>query len=361
MSRLRLHVDRCLVFLSVVLILLGALQALPTASAADPQPNAKALARVFQVQDRNTKRLLAIKGVVGTATGLDAQGRPSVLVFTKQAGIGGIPGKLEGVPVVVQVTGAFSALAPPPGKGKGGGGKTTTLKPTDRFPRPVPIGVSTGNQRSCSAGTISCRLTDGWSVYALSNNHVYALENNASSNDRVVQPGLYDTQCVYHPNNDIGTFFAYVKIDFSASASNKVDAAIATTSDGDLGTATPSDGYGTPKPTTLSATVGQSVQKYGRSTALTKGQVWAINATVSVIYSSGTARFVDQIVVTSNKPFIKAGDSGSLLVTAPGRNPVGLLFAGNSSGSYAIANRIQDVLDQLKAVSGKTLTIDDRK
>ena len=42
--------------------------------------------------------------------------------------------------------------------------------------------------------------------------------------------------------------------------------------------------------------------------------------------------------------FLKAGDSGSLLVTDPGRNPVGLLFAGNRSGKLAIANQIEDVL-----------------
>jgi hypothetical protein len=61
----------------------------------------------------------------------------------------------------------------------------------------------------------------------------------------------------------------------------------------------------------------------------------------------GTALFVNQIVVYGNKPFIKAGDSGSLLVTDPGRNPVGLLFAGTSSGKYAIANQIDDVLTAL--------------
>jgi hypothetical protein len=86
------------------------------------------------------------------------------------------------------------------------------------------------------------------------------------------------------------------------------------------------------------------VQKYGRTSGLTKGQVTGINATILVGYSSGTARFVDQIVVGSNKPFIKAGDSGSLLVTDPSRNPVGLLYAGSSSGTTAIANPINDVL-----------------
>ena len=66
---------------------------------------------------------------------------------------------------------------------------------------------------------------------------------------------------------------------------------------------------------------------------------------MNVGYSSGTARFVDQIVVEGNKGgFLKAGDSGSLLVTNPGRNPVGLLFAAGRGGKIAIANPIDYVL-----------------
>ncbi len=71
---------------------------------------------------------------------------------------------------------------------------------------------------------------------------------------------------------------------------------------------------------------------------------------MNVGYSSGTARFVEQIVVEGNKgPFIKAGDSGGLLVKLEefpgcGEEPVGLLFAGNRSGKLAIANQIDAVL-----------------
>jgi hypothetical protein len=73
-----------------------------------------------------------------------------------------------------------------------------------------------------------------------------------------------------------------------------------------------------------------------------------VNATLEIGYSSGTARFINQVVVQSKKPFLKAGDSGSLLVTNnSSRNPVGLIFAGDSSGKYAIANPIGAVLSQL--------------
>ena len=65
---------------------------------------------------------------------------------------------------------------------------------------------------------------------------------------------------------------------------------------------------------------------------------------MNVGYSAGTARFVDQIIVEGSKPFIKVGDSGSLLVTDLGRDPVDLLVAGNRSGKLAIANPIDLVL-----------------
>ena len=137
----------------------------------------------------------------------------------------------------------------------------------------------------------------------------------------------------------------YVEIVFSESAANTVDAAIALTSEAELGKATPADGYGTPGSVTLPPAVGMAVQKYGRNSALTRGEITAINATVRIDYIAGTATFVEQIVVESNGPFLKSGDSGSLLVAEDGFNsPVGLLFAGNRSGKFAVANDIENVL-----------------
>ena len=74
----------------------------------------------------------------------------------------------------------------------------------------------------------------------------------------------------------------------------------------------------------------------------------AVNGIVDVSYDAGTARFVNQVIVQSSKAFLKAGDSGSLLVTNnAAANPVGLMFAADSSGKYAIANPIGPVLSQL--------------
>jgi hypothetical protein len=260
-----------------------------------------------------------------------ADGTPAVKVFIERAGVAGIPADLEGVPVDVEVTGKIVALPKP------GGG----VNPASRFPRPVPIGVSTGHP-NITAGTIGCRVKDAaGNVYALSNNHVYADENRASIGDNVLQPGPYDGGV--NPTDAIGTLAAFVPINFEGG-DNTVDAAIALSSTANLGRSTPSNGYGTPKSATAAAVINLGVMKYGRTTSQTKGKVYALNATVNVGYDSGVARFVNQIVIIPGS-FSAGGDSGSLIVVEKGTNarkPVGLLFAG--SNSVTIANPIGAVL-----------------
>jgi hypothetical protein len=296
-----------------------------------------AFERVKEVQEKHTDRLMAIEGVEGTAVGLDDSERPAVKVFLENPGVRGIPRELDGVPVHPVVTGKFYALPKPEGKPGGG----TKIDPTARLPRPVPIGVSTGHP-DITAGTIGCRVKDAAGVYALSNNHVYADENKGPIGINVLQPGPYDGG--RDPGDAIGTLAAFNTIKFDGS-DNTIDAAIALSSTANLGNATPSNGYGTPKSTTAAAYVGQPVQKYGRTTRLTKGKVYAINATVDVGYDSGTARFVNQIIITPGT-FSAGGDSGSLVVDASrgsnSRKPVGLLFAG--SQFFTVANPIDAVL-----------------
>jgi hypothetical protein len=316
---------------------------LATSSAAS---NPSALQTAILVQEQRSNGLLTRPAVVGTGVSKDESGEAEIVVFTERSVR--LPGTLNGVPVDVEVTGPITSMEPAPRKGQqvDSAGKNSGPSPTGRFVRPVPIGVSTGNAGECSAGTIGARVKDpSGNVYALSNNHVYALENSAPIGSEVLQPGLYDTGCSYSAANVLGTLTDFEPIAFSSSASNIVDAAIASTTTSNLGNATPANGYGTPSSAAQSATVGLPVQKYGRTTSLTSGTVTAVNAIINVGYGAGTARFVDQVVVQSNKPFIKAGDSGSLLVTKnAGVSPVGLLFAGGSSGKFAVANPIGAVL-----------------
>ena len=114
----------------------------------------------------------------------------------------------------------------------------------------------------------------------------------------------------------------------------------------DLGTSTPPGGYGTPQSDTVSATLGLPVQKFGRTTSATHGTITSIKVTVNVGYSSGSAIFVNQIAVENVPDFIQGGDSGSLLVTESGLRPVGLRFAGNAAGTFAIANPIDLALSE---------------
>lgn len=338
MARIGRRAFRIWLLLAIFAVLLALTGGLASAQEAD----AAGLAKAIEVQERHNPTLLGIRGVVGTAVGVTEAGQPAVLVLTEGPGVSGLPRSLDGVTVEVLVTGKIEALDQGASStAKAGGGSQPST--TSRWPRPVPIGISTGNEGQCSAGTIGARVTNGATVFALSNNHVYALENAAALGSNVLQPGRYDTGCAADPNDVIGQLSAFEPLKFDGSE-NTIDAAIALTSTANLGKSTPSNGYGTPKTATAAAAVGQKVQKYGRTTKLTKGTVSGINATVNVGYGSGTARFVNQIIVYSGKPFIKAGDSGSLLVNDPGRNPVGLLFAGTSSGQYGIANPIGLVL-----------------
>jgi hypothetical protein len=297
----------------------------------------EALARVKEVQERHSNELMAKPGVAGTAIGAGQGVQPVVLVLLEHGGAPDIPGDLEGVPVRPLVTGKIYAL--PKGGAPSGG---STLSPTERWPRPVPIGVSTGNP-AVTAGTIACRVTDGTYVYALSNNHVYASQNLAAIGTAVLQPETYDGGT--SPADDIGTLFAFEPIVLSTSASNVIDAALARSSTALLDKTTPPDGYGLPKSTTATVKFGAKVIKYGRTTGQTSGIVQGTNTIVNVTYDAGVARFVGQLLIGGGS-FSAGGDSGSLIVLggkgANVRKPVGLLFAGSTS--YTIANPIDAVL-----------------
>jgi hypothetical protein len=309
----------------------------------DLDKNNPHIKKVIDAQKRHTQKLMEIPDVVGTATGTGEDNGPAILVFTKKkTEAGAIPQYLEDIPVTEIVTGEIFALkGPVSSRGKG------SSKPTSRFAMPVPIGVSTGNIGECSAGTIGARLKDtAGHVYALSNNHVFALENNAPVGSEILQPGLYDTRCIYGQSNVIGTLFSYVPIAFNGG-NNIVDAAIALSSTGQLSNSTPPGGYGIPDSEIyINPYIGQSVKKYGRTSRLTTGTINGINVTVRVCYNSSCsllATFVEQLAI-SGGGFSRAGDSGSLIVTNDSNAyPIGLLFAGGSGVTFA--NPIDEVLN----------------
>jgi len=268
----------------------------------------------------------------------------------------GFQGTLDGVPIITQLMGEVRALkgGPPPGRGGNDKNNNDSVKPCDldstaKCDRPVPIGVSTGHLL-ITAGTICCRVKNiiGSAVFALSNNHVYANVNQASIGDEVIQPGPFDLGTVDNLDHVIGYLDDFETLRFGG-APNMIDAAIASTTTALLGNATPSDGYGTPLSTTVSASeaLGLRVMKYGRTTGQTKGRIDSINATLNINYGDNRiALFKSQIVITPGN-FSAAGDSGSLIVVNDKKSehngkPVGLLFAGSFIAT--IANPIDEVL-----------------
>jgi hypothetical protein len=319
------------------------------------------LARAIEVQERIAAQLLATPGVVGIGVAVTNGDQARIRVYTVASNTAGVPQAADGVAVERVVTGQITARA-----------CQDTGNPAQECNRPVPIGVSVGHPQ-VTAGTIGARVKNGsGAVFALSNNHVLANSNDASIGDGTIQPGAFDGGT--DPADRIGTLAAFKAISFNASGCtggasdpdcNTIDAAIAATTTANLGVSTLPSGYGTPSATITGPAIGQSVQKCGRTTSCTTGTVAEVNVTVTVCYvpqgplcaPGGSARFVNQIGI-SDGDFSAGGDSGSLIVTTSGRNPVGLLFAGGSNRTFA--NEIGRVLSNfnvsIDAGSGPTPT-----
>jgi hypothetical protein len=297
------------------------------AFAASPASGPPGLERAMQVQEANTPGLMAMPGVVGTAVSVDDSGNPVIRIFTESENVAGLPASLQGIPVQTVVTGII------------------WIRDTTAKHRPAPIGVSVGHP-DITAGTLGARVVKGNQVFILSNNHVLANSNDADIGDSALQPGTHDGGS--DPADAIGTLYDYYEITFGSGSSNTMDAAIALVNDADVTGSTLPGGYGSPSSQVVDASVGQSVQKCGRTTECTVGTVEEINATVTVCFAgfpfcTKSATFVNQFTITPGD-FSAGGDSGSLIVTNDNnKNPVGLLFAGSSTRT--IANPIGVVLD----------------
>ena len=352
---------------------------LASESGADSDSSARAAQRLEQVQaaiavhQRQWQRLMEIPDVVGSGVGLGSDGEPIIKVYTARHGVPRIPERVDGVPVHTEVSGRFYALRGTTCESSGEGQCTTA----ERWPTPVPTGVSIGHP-AITAGTIAARVTKNGAVYILSNNHVLANINQATFGDPILQPGTYDGGGTGDAIAILDDFqqIAFCDVIFypffyTCSQTNTMDAAIALSTQGELGFSTPVGqfgslpGYGAPSSTihpaygnpntigdeTLAQLLNTGVQKYGRTTGLTTGTVSTINLTVDVCYDESCdslARFTDQLVVTPGT-FSAGGDSGSLVVTydpndpLKPKQPVGLLFAG--SDTQTIINRIDLVLN----------------
>lgn len=224
--------------------------------------------------------------------------------------------------------------------------------------RNTHFGVSGGNVNDvsrafCCSGTLGSLITDGSNQYVLSNNHVLARSDQAVVGEDVSQPGLIDNSCRV----------ATVVADFSGAAplGSNVDAAVAQLRAGQMDSTGFIEDIGVPSSSILSASVGLSVAKSGRTTGFTTGTISSVNTSVNVQYQKGcgsgkkfTVSYTNQIIINSST-FSAGGDSGSLIVANnSSHNPVALLYAGSSSTT--IANPIGEVLTKLGTALGRTFS-----
>lgn len=211
--------------------------------------------------------------------------------------------------------------------------------------RPAPGGVSIGNCNVNLAGTLGCLVRRGSRTYVLSNNHVLAATNQGPVGVGIPQPGVFDGGTC--PDDVIATLTRWIAINFSGD--NLVDCAIAEVSDLSLVEAGMLRNDGSRELVVYPVVppgLNLQVQKSGRTTQWTQGWIDAVNVTVNVGYGGGVARFLHQFRVRGNPaPFSDSGDSGSLVTTLNGNQPVGLLFAGNAQSNTTFCNPIRTVLN----------------
>ena len=319
-----------------------------TWSLASPQ-----LQSVMAIQNRHTASLMAQPNVIGTATTLDDNGQPAImLLVTSEAARAAAPTVIDGFPVVVVLTDPIVAF------------NTTAVSHKAKQTPPIKLGTS-GGWRSdlangyCCGGTLGSLIQVGTQKRILSNYHVFEADIVSGGNgvvartgDYIVQPGLIDVNCNAASAQNVATL-----VKTSSLPSSNVDCSSATIVSGMVDPTGSILEIGTISATTVAASVNQAVKKSGRTTGLTRSKVSGLNATISVQYENEcaggvafTKTFTGQIVVAnSGSKFLAGGDSGSLMVQDVTTNPkaVGLLFAGSST--TAIANPINSVLSFLGA------------
>lgn len=240
--------------------------------------------------------------LLGTATST-FEGRPVVLALTRTP-IGALPGRVARREVMQLVVGDVTAQA-------------------------FYCGTSTGRADECSAGTLGAIVTDGIRNYWLSNWHVF-MRPTGKVGDAINSPGRVDVRC--GSSNLVGTVSRFTSLRFDGST-NTVDCAIARIIPGTSVSRVQAAGTNSfvPSATTRTATVGMAVKKVGRITGFTTGKVIAVNASLAVAYGGlGSANFKGVVLFSRMS---ESGDSGALICSQSGNNPVALLFAGSSTTS----------------------------
>jgi hypothetical protein len=330
-----------------------------------PQPafDAQRIATVREIRDSTAGLMMGMSNVNAVGVGFKNVGRrttPDLCVIVsveKKLPLGQlgaaerVPKAIQGVPTDVVETGPFVAFA----------------AQAQRL-RPAQPGLSIGQADDQSAGTFGCLVLRDERFYILSNNHVLGKSNQATLGSVILQPAVLDggagedriarlvdvvplafdgapaipapSGCAARVARLFGGPLAQLE-PVNTAGRNRVDCALALPDDPAL--VSPAIlGIGVPAGI-APGTLGTAVQKSGRTTGRTTGEILQIDVSVKVNYGGQSATFVDQLMAG---PLSQAGDSGSAVLDMEGR-VVGLLFAG--SATHTLLNPIQAVLDALRA------------
>ena len=266
------------------------------------------------------------------------------------------------------------------------------------YPRPVKFGVSTGNgtdllrnEDCCSTGTLGFLVYDTKNKkhYVVSNAHVFVnhdstIINDASSsiiNDLIIQSGAVDFNVPCHPSfvepNKIALLKKWIALspNITINPITSVDVAIAEPLPNKVNLTGEILLIGIPKSVNannaLQPQIKMNVQKSGRTTSKTNGNISIINATINVKYSSCYnipdfyIKFSGLFGIISSS-FSKAGDSGSLVLERRNNNlppqPLGLLFAGNSFVTFCfpIHRTLAQIDTLLNVPHGTTILVGNK-
>jgi hypothetical protein len=282
----------------------------------------------------------------------------------------GVPTKSDGTGGSVTTTVSVSAVT-----SSGSGTATVTIQAGNQNAESgaIELGTSGGNANdsstnstthtiTCCAGTLGSLVVNGSGTqYILSNTHVLARSDIAAIGDPIIQPGLVDTStCTPTGARTVANLTTFYNLENGTAP--KIDAAIAKVVPGNvdpggniLYLGATADANGVPLPGAphagagVTATLGMSVAKSGRSTGLTCSTVMAVAVNVNAVqYQKGcgtgttfTVNYTNQVDIAGGS-FSAQGDSGALIVSQSSADPVALLYAGSDTDT--VGNPVGDVL-----------------
>nr|WP_299385854.1 hypothetical protein [Allomuricauda sp.] len=210
-----------------------------------------------------------------------------------------------------------------------------TAKPV----RPLIGGISCMHFEYDEAGTLGgkVKLQNEPGKYFISNWHVL-VGSNGALDDEILQPGRRDGGQYKH--HQVGRV-VYYRLD------EHMDVAIAEVIE-DIpikGGIKSIEVNGTAVPR-----VGQKVEKYGKSTKRTTGEILKVDYSVEVFseqyFPEGKKTFKNQVLCEMKS---RQGDSGSVVVDSDSKNAVGILFAVNTGNNLSVANKLDFSLPRGKS------------